>query len=227
MASQLVPVALTRTGPPSGPAITVVDPFSSTVTPSSAAACRACASRRASTAARSVPSSRASSPACGVISVGASRRSSARWRAAIVRPSASTSTGRSPASTLASSVAASSSGAHARTGHPGLDLPGRCHGLGRGHRPGRGQPARRVASRPTTVITASGQCCRAISAACAADTSRIMPAPPRKRAAHGQRRRTGEPGAARDHAEHPAPVLVRLGARPRQQRRHVGRLQGA
>src|SRR6185436_5501322 len=55
VASHGVPVGLTRTGPESGDAMTVVEPFSSTVTPSRAAARRACSSRRASTLAGSVP----------------------------------------------------------------------------------------------------------------------------------------------------------------------------
>ena len=81
MASHGVPVGFTSTGSGTasaeapGGAMIVVEPFSKTVTPSSPAARRACSSRRASTLAASVPSSRASSPACGVISVGADRGS--------------------------------------------------------------------------------------------------------------------------------------------------------
>ena len=146
--------------------MTVVEPFSKTVTPSSPAARRACSSRRASTAAASVPSSRASSPACGVISVGADRGSRPLTWLRIVSPSASTSTGRSVPSTAASRATAS---------WP-VPMPG---------------PATQAWTRPTepsrsqspssgcTVTTVSGQACRTSTAATFAVTTRTMPAPPR------------------------------------------------
>ena len=55
------------------------------------------------------PSSRPSSPACGVSSVGAARGSRSRWLASSVSPSASMSTGRLVASTPASRSAAAAS----------------------------------------------------------------------------------------------------------------------
>ena len=112
VASQGVPVELTRSGwaqgESGGEQITVVEPLSRTVTPRDRAASRAWVSRWASMSARSAPVSRDSSPACGVISVGADLDSRSRCSARIVSPSASTRTGTSVRSTAASSSAESS-----------------------------------------------------------------------------------------------------------------------
>ena len=173
VASHGVPVVLTNTGSsPPGGATTVVEPLSSTHAPNSVAASRACSSRRASTSAGSLPSSRPSSPACGVSSVGAGRGSRSLRRASSASPSASTSTGRLVASTAASRAAASSV----------VPMPG---------------PATHACTRPTpagnsfsssertrpsvssSVITTSGKTPRTAAAAPGAVTSRTMPAPPR------------------------------------------------
>ena len=125
-------------------------------------------SLRASTLAGSVPSSRASSPACGVISVGAdslARGSRPAVWLTMVSPSASTSTGTSVASTAASRAAACWS----------VPMPG---------------PAAQAWTRPAesgsqsppsawTVSTASGHACRTAVAGTAAVATRTIPAPPR------------------------------------------------
>src|SRR4029077_5252100 len=96
-----------------------------------------------------------------------------------------------------------------------------------------------------TVMIASGQCVRTMSAAAMAETSLTMPAPPRiapptlRTAAPGERSltaskartappETGGPGvalAASEYAEDAAPVLVGLGIGPGKQVRYVDRLQ--
>jgi hypothetical protein len=173
VASQGVPVVLTNTGSsPSGGAITVVEPLSSTQAPNWVAASRACSSRRAVMSAGSLPSSRPSSPACGVSRVGAGRGSRSLRLASSDSPSASTSTGRLVASTAASLAAAASV----------VPIPG---------------PATHACTRPTpwgnsvfssertrpslssSVITTSGHNPRTAAAAVGAVTSRTMPAPPR------------------------------------------------
>ncbi len=135
--------------------------------PRLAAAFLACSRRRLSTSAGSAPSSRPSSPACGVSRVGACRDSSPLWAASRVSPSASTSTGTSLASTAASRSRASSS----------VPMPGPTTQAWT-------RPAARTSSPagmscPVTVITASGQSSRTTATAGAADTSRTIPAPPR------------------------------------------------
>ena len=168
VASHDVPVELTSASPPPAGAITVVEPLSRTVAPNLAAAARACSRRRASTSAGSPPSSRASSPACGVSRVGAARASSPRSDAISVSPSASTSTGRSVPRTAASRSRAASS----------VPMPG---------------PATQAWTRPTVSISwpawepspvarvsASGQCWRTTATAGPAETSRTIPAPPRR-----------------------------------------------
>ena len=147
--------------------MTVVEPLSRTVAPRLAAAFLACSRRRLSTSAGSAPSSRPSSPACGVSRVGASRARSSLRAASRVSPSASTSTGTSLASTAASRSAASSS----------VPMPGPTTQAWT-------RPAARTSSPagmscPVTVITDSGQSSRTTATAGAADTSRTIPAPPR------------------------------------------------
>ncbi len=165
VASQGVPVGLTSTVGRPGEATTVVEPLSSTVTPSCSAAWRACSSRAASMRAGSVRSSRPSSPACGVISVGAARGSRFSCWLKMVRPSASTRTGRSVPRIAARRAAAASS----------VPMPG---------------PATQAWTRPAwpsrsqspasgcTVSTASGQAWRTTAAGTGAVTTRTMPAPP-------------------------------------------------
>ena len=117
-------------------------------------------------AAGSVPSSRDSSPACGVISVGARRGSRSWCWLRMVRPSASTSAGRSVASTAASRATASGP----------VPMPGPAtQAWTRPTDPGRSQSP----SSGCTVSTASGQACRTTAAGTLAVTTRTMPAPPR------------------------------------------------
>ena len=117
-------------------------------------------------AAGSVPSSRDSSPACGVIRVGARRGSRSWCWLRMVRPSASTSAGRSVRSTAASRAAASGP----------VPMPGPAtQAWTRPTDPGRSQSP----SSGCTVSTASGQVCRTTAAGTAAVTTRTMPAPPR------------------------------------------------
>ena len=117
-------------------------------------------------AAASVPSSRDSSPACGVIRVGARRGSRSWCWLRMVRPSASTSAGRSVASTAASRATASGP----------VPMPGPAtQAWTRPTDPGRSQSP----SSGCTVSTASGQVCRTTAAGTLAVTTRTMPAPPR------------------------------------------------
>ena len=151
----------------------MVEPFSSTVTPSWPAARRACSRRRASTLAGSVPSSRASSPACGVISVGALselERGSRPWCwLRIVSPSASTRTGTSVRRIAVSLAAATSS----------VPMPGPAtHAWTRPTEPGSQSPSSGRAASGCTVTTVSGHACRTSTAATSAVTTRTMPAPP-------------------------------------------------
>jgi hypothetical protein len=80
---------------PSGAAITVRAPFSTTTAPAAAARRRACPSRSACTSAVLVPISRAISPGCGVNTrgAGAARASAAASLPSRLRPSASTTSG--------------------------------------------------------------------------------------------------------------------------------------
>ncbi len=154
---------------PSGAQITVVEPFNNTVAPSCRAVCWAKRRRCPSTLLRSFgssPSTRVSSPACGVRIVGADRRATISGsRPTMVNASASITTGTSDLNTCASRCSAYAS----------VPIPG---------------PTTHACTRPTpstsssgsplrTVTTASGQRARTSSAGCATETNRTMPAPAR------------------------------------------------
>ncbi len=183
--------------------------------PRLAAAFLACSRRWLSTSAGSAPSSRPSSPACGVSSVGAARSS---------RPLCGGQQGQPVRIHQHRHVAGQHRGqpfpglvvgAHARAHHPGLDPPGGVHVLtGRDvltrhgdHRLGPEHPDhghRRRRGHETDHPGATAD-----------------------RPAHGQRGRTGEPLAAGHDPGHAPAVLVGVPARLGQQRPHVRGLQRA
>ena len=205
---------------PSGGATTVVDPLSSTHAPSSAAARRACSSRRASMSAGSAPSSRPSSPACGVSSVGAARGSSSRCLASSVSPSASMSTGQAGREHAGEPPRRRVVGPHARAGDPRLHP---AHVVGEPRMPGVQRSNGRV---PQLGDDHLGVDCRTAAAAPAKVTSRTMPAPPATAPPVDEQRRARVAVAARQQAEHAAPVLVRLRARAREERPRCPRPAG-
>ena len=109
VASAAAPPRLTATRP-AGSAIRVSSPFSTTIACARRAASRALSRRLADTARLSVPSSRASSPACGVSTVGAGRLASVSSAPAwAFRPSASSSSGRSAEAAISRAASSASS----------------------------------------------------------------------------------------------------------------------